>query len=380
MHVLAFENQPTAFAGGQERSLFEVLSFLALKGANISLCFRQKGEMLEKYGMFLQEAFCVTSRQLQRPFFPFLADLVRLRSKPRARSWDVLYANQYSDTPMVAALGLLLGIPMVCHLRLPCPSYLSRQYRWGLMRCARIITISNYTKNTYVNAGIPAERIGVVYNGIDVDAFTPAYASIEKRASDRPYRVAYFGRLCPVKGIEVLLRAFQLPEIDALPVELHVRGSVQSSFVGPEYLGHLQQIAQPQIDRRVFFRPHCSDIRAELSKTDLVVLPSTWEEPFGRVLIEAMASGVPVVASNVGGIPEVLSPRFADHLVPPGDAQALAAAVSRFVTWRHTDRSLGAESREWVVANFSHSDRWNEVYSILLDAARQSGANRRAGR
>ncbi|WP_395747006.1 glycosyltransferase family 4 protein [Prosthecobacter sp.] len=374
MEVLAFENTPTAFAGGQERSLFEVLQFVAGAGGRVSLCYQQPGELLEAYGQFVREAFCIRSRQLARPWAPFLLDLARLAVKSFSARWDVLYANQYFDTPMVAALGLLARIPVVCHLRIECPPYLSRQYRWGLMHCARLIAISHDTKATYVAAGIPEEKIQVIYNGIDVAAFSP-----RERASgagvQQPLCVKFFGRVSPDKGVETLIEACALLDAQGRQVQLHVIGNVRDASGKVAYLEDLKRLAGRFLDHGIFFKPHCADIREELAGADLVVVPSIWREAFGRVLIEAMASGIPVVASHTGGIPEVLSPRFQDHLVPRGDAAALAAAIARLVNWRQEHPELGRQSREWVISRFSHLDRWREVFSVLQNTARSAGRN-----
>ena len=370
MHVLAFENKPTAFAGGQERSLFEVLKFVAGAGAKVSLCFQEPGELLDSYRAFLHEAFLIKRRQFSKPWLPFLFDLGRLVVKLLSARWDVIYANQYFDAPLAAGLGLLTGIPVVCHLRIECPAYLSRQYRWGLMHCTTLIAISKDTKDTYVAAGIPEEKIQVIYNGIDIEAFVPRPR--QTRDGHRPLRIKFFGRLSPDKGIEILIQAYQLLDVKDHLIELHIVGSVRDAPGRLTYLEDLKRLAGCYLDKGIFFKSHCADIRDELAGADLVVVPSIWREAFGRVLIEAMAAGIPVIASHTGGMPEVLSPRFKDHLVPREDVPALAAAISRFVNWRQTLPELGMQSREWVMARFSHLDRWNEVFSVLQSAGRSA--------
>lgn len=370
MHVLAFENKPTAFAGGQERSLFEVLKYVAEAGANVSLCYQEPGELLDSYRAFLHEAFLIKRRQFSKPWLPFLFDLGRLAVKSLSARWDVLYANQYFDATLAAGLGLLTGIPVVCHLRIECPVYLSRQYRWGLMHCTRLIAISNQTKGTYVAAGIPEEKIQVIYNGIDTAVFTPR--PLQTHDGKQPLRIKFFGRLSPDKGIEILIQAYPLLDVKEHLIELHIVGNVRDAPGRATYLEDLKRLAARFLDKGIFFKPHCADIREELADADLVVVPSIWREAFGRVLIEAMAAGVPVIASSTGGIPEVLSPRFQEHLVPRGDAPALAAAISRLVSWRQTQPDLGAQSRNWVISRFSHCDRWSEVHAILQSAARSS--------
>jgi glycosyltransferase involved in cell wall biosynthesis len=105
-----------------------------------------------------------------------------------------------------------------------------------------------------------------------------------------------------------------------------------------------------------------------LAAADLVVLPSLAFETQGMVVIEAMSCGTPAVASAVGGLPETLV-AFPDHLVPPGDATALAGAIDRLVGWRQHTPALGNDSRQWVVSHLA-LDRTVEHVSTLLAGLR----------
>ena len=110
-----------------------------------------------------------------------------------------------------------------------------------------------------------------------------------------------------------------------------------------------------------------------LQAADLVVLPASWQEPFGRVVIEAMSAGLPVIASRVGGIPEILTGRFEPQLVPPDDAAALAAAIGRLADWRRTEPDLGAAGREHVQRHFHLTDTVDAVEATLARAVEESG-------
>jgi glycosyltransferase involved in cell wall biosynthesis len=362
MRVLAFEATPTRFAGGQERSLFETLSGLAGLGVEVSLAYRTPGELLAEYERFAVGCHRLESRALEktpRGALRFAADLARAALLQRRARWDVLYANQYFDLPFAAALGAALRLPVVCHLRIDCPAYLSRQYRWGLSRCARLLANSHATKATYLARGVDAAAIEVVHNAIDVDAF---------RVAPEPHpgrELLFLGRIVPQKGLEPLLDAMALIAARRADVRLTIHGAVVDPATDPGYAAQLEARARALgLGDRVAFRPHLARPVDALRRADLLVLPSRWE-PFGRVLLEAMAAEVPVVATRVGGIPEALEPTFAHHLVPPDDPAALAARILDLVDWRERDPGLGARARAHVSARFSRPEQLRQVRAAL---------------
>jgi glycosyltransferase involved in cell wall biosynthesis len=104
-----------------------------------------------------------------------------------------------------------------------------------------------------------------------------------------------------------------------------------------------------------------------LHAADVVVVPSVWDEPFGRVVIEAMATGCPVVASAVGGIPEILTGRFSSMLFPRGDARNLADRIETLAGWRTLDPSLAAACVRHVAERFSLRRSVDLIEETLAD-------------
>jgi glycosyltransferase involved in cell wall biosynthesis len=99
----------------------------------------------------------------------------------------------------------------------------------------------------------------------------------------------------------------------------------------------------------------------------VAVVPSLWAEAFGLTVVEAMAAGVPVVASSVGGIPELINQRVTGLLVPPGDASALAAALRELLDDSVLRARMGPKARETAWARFSHTRVADELAAVLLD-------------
>ena len=374
MHILAFENKPTLHAGGQERSLLEVLKGLNEHNHDISLIYGEKGELIEEtYNRFCYTIEQISSRVFRRTNILTIAkDFLKARSLLKTITPHLLYVNQYPDLPLPAVLSKWTGIPLICHLRLPAPHYLSRQYRWGLKQCTRLIAISEHTRTTYIEQGVDGNKIEVLHNAIDTEQFKP----LESASPDSNERkILYLGRLCPPKGIEVLLQAATQLLDDGKPYRFEIIGQVRGAGVDASYQDELNLLAGSYRENGIHFIPHKANVLPDLQTADLVVVPSIWPEPFGRVIIEAMACETPVIASRVGGIPEILEPSFPEMLVPPNDPDQLALKIAEQVNWRQDRPDLGRRMREEVERRFALADYIPKLESIFENVLTGSDAS-----
>jgi len=115
-----------------------------------------------------------------------------------------------------------------------------------------------------------------------------------------------------------------------------------------------------------------SEMPALYRSADVFVFPSTWEEPFGISIVEAMASGIPVVATKVGGIPEIVREGETGRLVPPGDPQSMAEAIGQLLDSEPDRQRLGAAGRSAAESRFSidaHVDRLLGLYNRMMSEA-----------
>ncbi len=196
--------------------------------------------------------------------------------------------------------------------------------------------------------------------GVDITRFAPT----ETLAAASPrtgLRLAYVGRLVPEKGVDVVLRAmagepgWKLEVLGTGPEEGTLRAQTTTLGIADRvaFLGAVAQEDLPDAYRRA----------------DVLVVPSqvtpAWTEQFCRVAVEAMACGVPVVASNVGSLPEVVGD--GGLLVPPGDPDALHAALQRLDDNEPLRRKLGAAGRDgserfsWAAVGAAHASLYREV-------------------
>jgi glycosyltransferase involved in cell wall biosynthesis len=190
------------------------------------------------------------------------------------------------------------------------------------------------------------DRLRVVPNGVDTTRFSPR----ADPARTERLRVVFVGRMIRDKGADVLLDAVSRLERD--DIELTIVGS--QNFDAAAALSPYEQEVHARAARlgdRVRLLPFTprEEVAEVYRQADVVVVPSRWAEPFALTVLEGMACGVPVVASAIGGIPEVMG----DAGVPvrPDDPADLAAAIEALADDETMRRGIGARCRRWAVAH-----------------------------
>jgi glycosyltransferase involved in cell wall biosynthesis len=204
----------------------------------------------------------------------------------------------------------------------------------------RMVANSRAAANQLIAQGVPEARIDLIPNGIDLSMFTIG------RNNARPRKIAMVARLWAEKRIDVLVAA--VPRVLARypDVEFQIVGD------GPCREQLLNQARESGVLPHVTFLGHRDDVPVVLSSADVFVLASE-SEASPNVVLEAMAAGLPVVASRVGGIPELVADGVSGHLVPPADPNALATALLDLLD--HPDRAtaFGRAGRAHVEKHYS---------------------------
>ncbi len=265
---------------------------------------------------------------------------------------DVVYSHRMQTLPWALATGVRARCPVVTHLH-------------GLTGCTHrtvnavlgrrphsLFAVSAFLRDELVAGGFPSSRVEVVHNGIDPgdypfgDEGDRSAARLALGIDADAFVVLTYGRMDPTKGIEVLLDATDLMRAAGTEVHLLVVGS-------PTTVDYLKVLRLRLRGAAVTWLPQRPDVVTPLHASDVVAVPSVWDEPFGRVVVEALSTGRPAVASAVGGIPEVLTGQFTRFLVPRGDADELARRLTELRDWRTDDPGLAAVCRGHVVRNFT---------------------------
>ncbi|MFN8104580.1 MAG: glycosyltransferase [Acidimicrobiia bacterium] len=206
---------------------------------------------------------------------------------------------------------------------------------------------SRFLADKVAAAGVPAERIAVVPNFADVDAITPRYEG---------EGVVFAGRLSPEKGVDTLVRA-----VAAMPgsTRLDVFGT------GPQE-AELRRLGDEVAPGRVLFhgRQPGEVVAAAMAAAAVVACPSEWYENCPMVVLEAMASGKAVVATALGGLPELVEHGRTGLLVPPGEPEALAAALGAVAGDPATQAAMGRAARARAEGRHRLADHVEAVVSL----------------
>jgi glycosyltransferase involved in cell wall biosynthesis len=235
---------------------------------------------------------------------------------------------------------------------------------WGLLPRLfdRFLPVSHFSAQTL---GVDRDRIRVIYGGADPDRFFPD-PGIERHG------VLFVGRITPHKGLDRLLRA--LPA----GAQLTVAGTTGHDRHRPES-GYPELIRRLAAGRDVRFAGRVSDheLPSLYRRAAVVVLPSVDVTCYGRrvaisellglSLLEAMASGTPVVASRIGGVPEVVADGETGWLVEPGDVEALHARLAAVLADPSRARRIGDNARDAVMQRFT----WDHCARRCIDVYRE---------
>jgi len=260
----------------------------------------------------------------------YAASIARDVLARRGRVDVVLGTWAYPDGCAAVLLAGLLRVPAVVKLHGSDINTVARlagpraQLRAVLPRAARVVAVSRALAEEAMALGVSPARVRVVLNGVDTDRFAPADRAAARAElgllADRRI-LLYVGHLKESKGVLDLARAFA--QLDRPDVDLVVVGDGEARAAMVEAAGGAPGM------RLVGARPH-EEVARWMAAADAVVLPS-WNEGTPNVVIEALACGRRVVATDVGGIPDVVSSPLLGELVAARQPEALAAAMGRVI-------------------------------------------------
>lgn len=290
-----------------------------------------------------------------------LAALRRLRRSGFAP--DLLHAHIFGPGLLAVLVGLTLRIPVVVSeqfsgIALGTVRRGERRIARFVYRRADLVCPASDDLARRLAKLAPAARLRVVPNAVDIQRFRPG-----RRVAGEPILALAVGSLKDTKGIPELLDAFARLRIRRDRVVLELVGD------GPERERYERRAAELGLGDAVRFRgalPHV-EVAAAMRRASFLVHASHWEN-LPNVLIEAQATGLPVVATRVGGVPEIVGPEEG-ILVPPGNVAALARALEE-MCGRHGEFDSERLSRE-AGSRFGFeavADRWTEVYEEVLAA------------
>jgi glycosyltransferase involved in cell wall biosynthesis len=278
-------------------------------------------------------------------------DIVHARS--RAPAWSAYWACKSTGCKFVTTFHA------VYHFSNPFKKF----YNSVMAKGCRVIAISRYVAIHIMNAyGLSSKKIRTIYRGIDTDRF-----SVDRVTEDRKKilrdtwgvgegdRIVLLpGRLSPIKGHDLAIEAMSVLPEDLDDVRLVLMGDLQGR---DEYKVKLEKlVASRKLSGRVIFAPHSPDMPAAYSLAQIVLMPSKVAEGFGRVPVEAMAMGVPVIASNLGPTRETVMDGETGWLVPPEDPVQWSEILTNALRRTPQERDeMSAKARLFIEEHFTKS-------------------------
>jgi glycosyltransferase involved in cell wall biosynthesis len=231
----------------------------------------------------------------------------------------------------------------------------------------RFIVISKFMRSNFVTRGVDATRIQMLYNPLDLDYFKPD-AQLRKTSraqfgfADDDIVIGFIGAMHPDKGM--------LPLCDAINQAMTINPKLKAIWVGD---GLAVQDLKVKIQNGGFAARHiwhtwAKDVRPYYAAIDMLAAPTLVTETFGRVSIEAQACGVPVLCSNLGGLPETMQPDITGKLLPVGDVAIWRDTILNLAQDAQLREQFQNKGREWVSNNFSTMEIAKQFEKLLGQA------------
>ncbi|KXJ67746.1 glycosyl transferase [Achromobacter xylosoxidans] len=323
--------------GGQEGRIFKEMHAMRARGHHLEAICQPRAQLTER----LRDAgFTVHAVDMAGPV-NYLKGVAAVRKILKAGRFDVLNTHSRRDTVIAALAGRMAGTPLIVrtrHLSNPVGSM------WSYTVLPhRVTAVSDHVRKYLITRGVPPEKIATVYSPIVLPA--PVERSTlrgELGLADDDVVVGCVAVMRATKGHKDL--------IDAIAPLMATRPKLHLVFVGagsPVFEQTQAYVAERGLQDRIHLMGTRRDVPNLLAGFDLFAL-ATQQEASGTVFVEAQASGLPVIGTNVGGVSEMFRDGVTGFLVPPKDPAALTAALARLIDDPALRRTMGEAGRKMV--------------------------------
>jgi len=373
--------------GGTERHVTNLVAGLAASEFEVHVaCFQREGPFL---GELLEGAASVNDFPIRRLLSPgTLRQQLRLARYVRERGIELVHSYGFYPNVFAVPAARWAGVRAVASIR-DTGDHLApwrrRFQEWVCRRAHHVLANAEAVRSRLIEEGHDRRGISVIHNGIALERFRPVPASARVREglglpAEAPI-VAVLARLSEVKGLEYFLEAAALlaPVFPGARFLIVGESASEDAAGRPYRVGLEEQTARLGLSGRVVFAGFRDDIPELLSLVTVSVLPSL-SEGLSNTVLESMAAGVPVVATAVGGNPEMVQEGITGLLVPPRDARSLAGAIERILRDPTLGHRLGTAGRQSVTESFSlesMAQKTASLYRSLLAGARRESCEAR---
>ena len=312
-----------------------------------------------------KESSLIQSLSSVTALLPLIAKVVQ-----KARQYDLIYANTQKALVVGALASFFSRRPLVYHLHdiLSTDHFSPTNLKVAVTLANRfaslVIANSQASQAAFLEAGGRSDIIDVVYNGFEPEIYQSDRTNSQLKAQlelDGQFIVGHFSRLSPWKGQHILIEALTYCPKDVTAILVG-----DALFGEQDYVQQLhKQVAELGLENRVKFLGFRSDIPQLMAICDLVAHTSIAPEPFGRVIVEAMLSGIPIVAAQSGGAIELIEPGINGFLVPPGKPQQLAEVINTCYNQPEYTIAIAQSAQEMATRRFHQTNIDRQIADLL---------------
>lgn len=272
---------------------------------------------------------------------------------------DIVHAR--SRVPAIAAFlaSLKTKVPFIT----TCHGYYSTHLFSRIMALGKFVIVASniIARHMAKDFGVPYDRIRLIPRGVDLEKFP--YKVPKKDVYNGSFIIGIIGRITPIKGHTNLIKAMSKIARSIPNVQLRIIGDAPAEK--PKYKQELETLVKRlSLSKYVHFLGQRQDIPEQLKEIDLLVMPSIGEEAFGRAIIEAQAAGVPVIATKIGGIVDIITHNENGLLIPPDNYNSIAEVVIKLIKDDDLRMRLSKGGRLSVEKNFSLANMYEKTLNV----------------
>ena len=249
---------------------------------------------------------------------------------------------------------------------------LAKEQRQPRLTFKHAICVSAATRNVLMEAGVPVSDARIIHTGLDIDRYLNGVKEHSLPQENRNLKLLYAGRIYPEKGIDALIQAMIKLVRDQGKREISLSLAGSGSF---EYESHLRQlVSEAGLTENVLFLGWVTpvDIPTLLQKFDVLVLPSSWPEPFSRAVLEGMISGLVVVATRTGGTPEIIIDGENGVLFTPNQVDDLVKKIAHLLDEPESRHRIGSAGKQTILERFTMTKMMDQMEGFLQEVVSAS--------
>lgn len=360
----------TTFIGGTEISTLLLLKHMDRRKFNPFFVLQGKGPYYDRIVKMDVPVTIIPLNQLKViSLIKYINTVWNLSRFIRKNRIDIVVCTLEPCNQYGLPAARLNRIPIACHTRNLIPDFRSF-WRTLLHFPDVLIANSKATADSYSPFVRKPSKIKIVYNGVDLEEYSPSTnGNVVRRRygiGDNRFLIGMVGRISRPKRQDIFLKTIAevlkfYPDVSAVIV-----GDTKINRSG-QYLEELYQLVKElELEDKVVFIGFINDMKGLYASLDLLVLPSK-AEPFGRVLIEMMAMGKPVVATKSGGAVEIVEHEVTGLLIPPDDEKSMSKAILKIIHDEQSAKKMGNAGRKRVENLFSIKTNVEETQKIYME-------------